>query len=98
LSVLDLVTPGELTGGLQVATTGTISLNGDVGPIGGIAQKTITARRSGVDLFIVPTSEYAEAAKHAKGLNVVAVDNLDQALEALNEAGGNALNLSLANK
>tara|TARA_Y100000741_G_scaffold38188_1_gene26652 strand:- start:1581 stop:2801 length:1221 start_codon:yes stop_codon:yes gene_type:complete len=97
LSVLDLVTPGELTGGLQIATTGTISLNGDVGPIGGIVQKTITARRSGVDLFIVPTSEYPEAIKHAKDLNVVGVDNLDQALTALAEAGGNALNLSLSN-
>ena len=97
LSVLDLVTPGELTGGLRVATTGTISLNGDVGPIGGIVQKTITARRSGVDLFIVPTIEYQEAIRHAKGLNVVGVDTLDQALNALAEAGGNALNLSLAN-
>jgi len=76
---------------------GTISLNGDVGPIGGIVQKTITARRSGVDLFIVPTSEYPEAIKHAKDLNVVGVDNLDQALNALAEAGGNALNLSLPN-
>tara|TARA_B100000959_G_scaffold287095_1_gene369292 strand:- start:1774 stop:3006 length:1233 start_codon:yes stop_codon:yes gene_type:complete len=97
LSVLDLVTPGELTGGLRVATTGTISLNGDVGPIGGIVQKTITARRSGVDLFIVPTIEYQEAIKYAKGLNVVGVDTLDQALNALAEAGGNALNLSLSN-
>ena len=97
LSVLDLVTPGELTGGLRVATTGTISPNGDVGPIGGIVQKTITARRSGVDLFLVPTNEYEEAAKHAKNMKVVAVANLEEALAALTEAGGNASNLSLPN-
>lgn len=95
LSVLDLVTPGELTGGFQVATTGTISLSGAVGPIGGIEQKTVAAREAGVDLFLVPMSELAAAQRQAGDLNVVGVATLDEALVALAALGGNALELSL---
>jgi len=95
LSVLDLVTPGELTGGFQVATTGTISLSGAVGPIGGIEQKTVAARKAGVDLFLVPMSELAAAQRQAGDLNVVGVATLDEALVALAALGGNALELSL---
>jgi PDZ domain-containing protein len=57
LAILDLLTPGELTGGLQVAGTGTIDLEGQVGPIGGIRQKVIAARRAGMDVLLVPRNE-----------------------------------------
>ena len=61
LSVLDVLTPGELTGGFQIATTGTIDLEGNVGPIGGVEQKTITARKAGMDLFLVPENSLEKA-------------------------------------
>ena len=90
LTVLDVLTEGELTGGLQVAATGTIDPLGGVGPIGGIEQKTHAVIRSGVDLFLVPSNE-AEAARAIAGerVEVVAVDDLDDALEALVQRGGN---------
>ena len=54
LSILDVITEGELTGGLRIATTGTIDRYGYVGPVGGVPQKTEAAIQSGIDLFLVP--------------------------------------------
>lgn len=94
LAVLDVLTPGELTGGDVVATTGTINGLGEIGRVGGVAQKAAAVRDSGVTLFLVPQSEVAEAEEVAgDDLDVVGVENLDDALEALAARGGNALDL-----
>lgn len=94
LGVLDLLTPGELTGGVEVAATGTISGTGTVGPVGGIAQKAAVVRKAGIELFLVPPGEGAEARERAgEGVRVVEVGTLDEALVALDELGGNALEL-----
>ncbi len=44
----------NVDGGLKIAATGEIFLDGKVGPIGGVKQKTIGARKAGVDAFLVP--------------------------------------------
>ena len=54
LGVMDLLSAGELTGGLKIVATGTIDREGNVGPVGGISQKVVAAERAGADLFIVP--------------------------------------------
>jgi PDZ domain-containing protein len=54
LAVYDTLTPGSLTGGNDVAGTGTISANGHVGPIGGIQQKIVAAADAGAKIFLVP--------------------------------------------
>ena len=54
MSILDTLTPGDLTGGKRVAVTGTISEDGSVGEIGGISQKATSAKAAGAELFIVP--------------------------------------------
>ena len=95
LAILEMVTPGEMTGGLDVATTGTIGFDGSVGPIGGVAQKTVAAREGGVDLFLVPENEYEVAARHAGDLRVEPVATLEEALAVLAELGGNADQLAL---
>jgi Lon-like protease len=69
--------------GLKVAATGEIGLDGSVGPIGGIKQKTIGAHRGHVDVFLVPGENAAEARRYADGLRIVAVDSFPQALRAL---------------
>ncbi|WP_122818285.1 YlbL family protein [Nocardioides pantholopis] len=61
LAIYDALTPGALTGGKSVAGTGTISADGEVGPIGGIQQKIAGARRDGADLFLVPEDNCADA-------------------------------------
>ena len=95
LSVLDVLTPGELTGGFQIATTGTIDLEGNVGPIGGVEQKTITAREAEMDLFLVPENSLEKARKHAGEMQIEGVSNLNDALEVLTELGGNGDSLEL---
>lgn len=54
LGVYDTLTPGSLTGGTDIAGTGTISAKGRVGPIGGIQQKIVAAADAGAKIFLVP--------------------------------------------
>lgn len=91
LAVLDVLTPGELTGGNRVAVTGTMALDGTVGPVGGGAQKAITVRDAGYDVFLVPVDELDEVrAAVGDDLQVIGVDTLAAALDALDSLGGNA--------
>lgn len=88
LAIIDDLTPGNLTGGGDVAVTGTILEDGRVGPVGGVAQKAVTARRAGARLMIVPADEVRDAKARAGDMKVVGVRNLDEALHALADAGG----------
>ncbi|GAA0669701.1 PDZ domain-containing protein [Kitasatospora atroaurantiaca] len=86
LGIVDKLTPGELTGGKFVAGTGTISDDGKVGPIGGIAMKLIAARDKGAEYFFTPAENCTEAAKSTPGgLRLIKVDTLDGALKALDQ-------------
>ena len=70
--------------GYKVAVTGEIDLDGSVGAVGGIKQKTIGARRSGMDILLVPAGDNArEARRHAGSLRVIAVNNFREALRRL---------------
>jgi PDZ domain-containing protein len=95
LELLDMLTPGELTGGSSVAATGELLTDGTVGPIGGVAQKAVTVRRAGIKVFIVPKENEAEARAHAgSGLEIRGVATFDEALKALSSLNGsNALAL-----
>jgi PDZ domain-containing protein len=88
LAIIDDLTPGNLTGGRRVAVTGTINGDGIVGPVGGVEQKAITARHNNVSLMIVPKEELKDAHKGAGNLKVVGVATIDDALAALQKAGG----------
>jgi PDZ domain-containing protein len=89
LAIIDDLTPGDLTGGADVAVTGTISSDGTVGPVGGTGQKAAAVRAQGYDVFLVPTADYEAARRHAGDVDVIAVDTLDEALAALGDLGGN---------
>jgi PDZ domain-containing protein len=91
LAIIDDLTPGSLTGGTRVAVTGTIAPDGTVGEVGGVEQKAITARTNGVQLMVVPKREVADAKRGAGDVRVVGVSTIDQALDALHEAGGAAV-------
>ena len=69
--------------GYKVAASGELGLDGSVGAVGGIKQKTIGARRAGADVFLVPGDNAREARRHAGGLRVIAVNSFRQALRAL---------------
>ena len=91
LVVIDVLTPGELTGGKRVAVTGTIRLDGSVGDVGGVAQKAVAARDAGAEMIIVPAASVDEARSGADDVPVVGVVNLDEALHALAVSGGDSV-------
>ena len=64
LGIIDAMKPNALTAGHKVAGTGTISLDGKVGPIGGVEQKVIGAERAGAEYFRAPKDNF-QAAKGA---------------------------------
>jgi PDZ domain-containing protein len=65
LGLLDTLSNGDLTGGHRVAATGTMDAQGDVGDVGGVAQKTVAVERAGAQLFLVPPQELAVAEANA---------------------------------
>lgn len=86
LGIYDKLTPGSLTAGAFVAGTGTIDDNGRVGPIGGIEMKTVGAREKGAEYFLTPADNCESAARDTpKGLTLVKVNTMDDALEALED-------------
>lgn len=92
LEVLDRLTPGDLTGGMAVAATGEIGLDGRIGAIGGAAQKGVAVEDAGIALFLVPRSNLEQATRETSGdLRVEPVDTLEDALRILEEAGGDPL-------
>ncbi|MDW3214798.1 MAG: S16 family serine protease [Ilumatobacteraceae bacterium] len=106
LTLIDELTEGELTGGADIAVTGTIELDGSVGPIGGLRQKASAVAQTGVDVFLVPGISDAaseaqraafeaelEAARQAGGddLRIIPVRTLEEALTALESLGGDPI-------
>lgn len=88
LGLVDMLTPGALTGGENVAGTGTITIDGEVGPIGGIRQKLAGAARDGASYFLAPAENCAEVVGHVPaGLQVVPVASLAEATDALTAIG-----------
>ena len=88
LAIVNDLSPGDLTAGEEIAVTGTVDADGTVGPVGGIEQKTVGARRAGASLLLVPEDEADEARRHAGSLPVVGVATIADAISALVEAGG----------
>lgn len=95
LGIYDQLTPGALTGGRHIAGTGTMDVDGSVGPIGGIQQKMRAARDDGATLFMVPPGNCAEAVLAAPdGLRLVKAKTLKSAtssLESLEKLGDSAV-------
>ncbi len=91
LGILDVLSPESISGGRKIATTGTMSLDGSVGPVGGVHQKVIAARRAGVELMLVPSSEVDEARLYAGGMRIEPVGTIDDALAVLATIGGGDL-------
>ncbi len=84
LGVYDKLTDGSLTGGQDVAGTGTIDATGQVGAIGGIRQKLWGAKEAGAKYFLAPAANCDEVVGHIPdGLQVAAVSTLSDALAAL---------------
>lgn len=91
LSIFNRLTEFDYTYGLKIAGTGSISVDGYVGPIGGVEQKVIAASNAKADVFFVPSANYEDAmiAKEERGLdlNIVRVETFTEAVEYLKGMG-----------
>jgi PDZ domain-containing protein len=89
LAVYDLVDDVDLAAGRRIAGTGTLAIDGRVGPIDNIALKVPAAVREGAQVFIAPARQ-ARAARAAvpagSDLAVIGVDTFDDARTALRRA------------
>lgn len=84
LSVMDLLTPDDLTKGHRIAGTGTIASDGTVGPIGGVRQKVEGAEAAGAEYILVPQENYEKAlTAPVKNVQIVSVGSVDDALAFL---------------
>jgi Lon-like protease len=91
LGIADLLGPDDLTGGMTIAGTGTITVDGEVGAVGGIRQKVSAATRPTDDdlepatVFLVPVGNLADArtATVFGEILLVPVETIDDALTAL---------------
>jgi PDZ domain-containing protein len=86
LAIYDLLTPDSLTGGMDVAGTGSIEADGTVEGIGGIQQKIVGALDAGATVFLVPEPNCQEALGadvDASDITLVEVTTLGDAVDAL---------------
>ena len=84
LNVYNLLTEADITNGKKIAGTGTIEIDGSIGPVGGVKQKVIAAKRANAGLILVPTANYEEASVFADdNTQIVAVDSFDNALNVI---------------
>ncbi len=93
LGVLDLLEPGDLTGGRKVVATGAISRNGEVSAIGGLPEKLISAERRGYSVFFVPASQLSEIEGKNKDVQIIGVATIYDALDYLSQTGGDPVDL-----
>ena len=86
LNVYNNLIPKDITNSLVIAGTGTIEIDGSVGPVGGIKQKVIAAKRAGAELILVPTANFEEALPMAtESTDIVAIDSFEEALKVISE-------------
>jgi PDZ domain-containing protein len=84
LGIVDMVTPGGMTGGKNFAGTGTIDADGNVGPIGGIRQKLYSALAAQAPYFLAPLDNCDEVVGNVpEGLQVFAVATITEAVTAV---------------
>jgi Lon-like protease len=91
LSIIDKLTPEDLTAGRRIAGTGEIAIDGSVLPVGGVGEKLIAVRRQGVETFLIPADNCEGVRGQVPhGLRLVKVSTLDEALRFLRQPAATA--------
>ena len=83
VGIVEKLTEEDLVRGRKIAGTGTITASGKVGGIGGIEEKMVGASRIGATIFIAPRENCPDIEHVPKGLKVIPVSTLSEAIEAL---------------
>ena len=87
IGVIELLTPSDILQSRHISGTGTITIDGTVGAIGGINEKIRAAHKAGAEIFLAPIGNQSEITNPPKGLKVVIVATLSDAIAALAVAG-----------
>jgi len=86
LNVYNSLTEYDITKGIKVAGTGTIEIDGSVGPVGGVKQKVIAAKNAGSTLILVPTANFDDVQSYIdEDTSIVSVDTFNEALNLISE-------------
>jgi len=86
LNVYNSLTEYDITKGIKVAGTGTIEIDGSVGPVGGVKQKVIAAKNAGSTLILVPTANFDDVQSYIdEDTRIVPVDTFNEALNLISE-------------
>ena len=84
LALYDLLTPGDLTGGRTIASTGQLGIDGTVYPIGGAADKVVAAESADASVLMLPMSNIEEARSAGESeIELVPVETFGEALAYL---------------
>jgi PDZ domain-containing protein len=84
LTVYDLLAEEDLLRGRRVAGTGTLDVDGVVGAVGGVPEKTLAAIAAGYDVLLVPMADAPAAQRLASGrITVIGASTLDEAIDRL---------------
>lgn len=88
LAIYNAITDEDITHGKTIVGTGTITVDGIVGPIDGVKYKILGAVKSDADMFLCPEENYEEAleVKEKFDLDILihSVKTFDEALVYLN--------------
>ncbi|NLM96790.1 MAG: PDZ domain-containing protein [Halanaerobiaceae bacterium] len=85
LEIYNQLVEEDITKGKRIAGTGTIDLDGSIGEIDGVVQKVLAAERKNAEVFFVPVENYEEARKIASKIKLVAIENIDEAIQYLKQ-------------
>lgn len=87
LGVYNALSTEDLTRGRRIAGTGTLRLDGTVGPVGAVRLKVRAAEEAGVEYFLVPAEDAAAARAAARQMQIIPVHSFEEALAALRQIG-----------
>lgn len=90
LVYLDAITKGSLHLDSVITGTGTVDINGNVGPIGGAHLKVKAAEKTEGIVFFVPELNYQDATNTKTTITVVEVNNIMDAVDWLCNNGANS--------
>jgi len=88
LVYLDALTDGDLTGGMRIAGTGSITSVGSIKPVLGIRYKAQAALASGADVMFVPGFNLKDLSDDSGNLRIVGVSQLADVVRWLCLNGG----------
>lgn len=89
LSIYSAISNEDILKGRNIAGTGTIDIDGNVGEIAGIKYKIMGAAKNNIDIVLVPSANYKEALKTKKEnnykLEIVSVKTFEEAINYLKD-------------